>query len=152
MKIPEFLFPLINPMMKLLLNSPLHPLMSHSVLVLYFKGRKSGRKYSTPLRYHRDDDVVRCFTSGETNWWRNFHDSSPASIQIRGERQNIVGKLVDAGTEVKRDILLNYLLAFPADAVYHNVRRQKGILVEEDLDAAAAHCRIVEFSKNVSSL
>ena len=58
--------------MRLLLRSPLHFLMSRSLLLITYEGRKSGRRYTTPLRYTREGEVIRCFTSGTTQWWRNL--------------------------------------------------------------------------------
>ena len=34
MKLPEFLFVIINPIMRLLLNSPLHGILSGSIMVI----------------------------------------------------------------------------------------------------------------------
>ena len=145
MKIPESFFVIINPMMKFLLNSPLHALMSNSVLVLYFKGATSGKQFSTPLRYHKDRELLRCFSSGETKWWRNFRDPVEAQIQLRGSRLSFEGKLLtDNPIEIKQ-LLVSYLTEHPADAAYHNVRRTNGLLDNSDLDVAAVNCKIVEF-------
>ena len=51
MRIPEFLFPVINRVMRLLLHSPLHRLMSGNIMVVYFRGRRTGRAGWTPVRY-----------------------------------------------------------------------------------------------------
>lgn len=147
MKIPEFFFAFINPMMKLLLNSPFHAIMSHSVLVLYFTGRKSGRRFSTPLRFHSEGETIRCFSSGETQWWRNFREPTTANIQMQGERLEYQGTLLQHDPERVRSLLVNYLTEFPADAVYHDVKRVRGRLDEEDLNKASTHCRIVEFNR-----
>ena len=146
MKIPESFFVFINPMMKLLLNSPLHAIMSHSVLVLYFTGRKSGRRFSTPLRFHREGETIRCFSSGETQWWRNFREPTTANIQMQGQRLEYQGMLLEHDPERVRSLLVSYLTEFPADSVYHDVKRVRGILDEDDLNKASTHCRIVEFS------
>ena len=146
MKVPEPLFIIINPMMKLLLNSPLHALMSHSVLVLYFTGTKSGRKLSTPLRYHKDGETIRCFTSGSTLWWRNFHEPAKVFLQLRGSRLSYTGQLVTADAEHKQQLLVNYLSEYPADAAYHDVSQQAGQLNPEDLKRAVGESQIVEFS------
>ena len=41
----------LNPVMRSLLRSPLHGVTSHNIGIVYFSGRKSGRKLSTPLGY-----------------------------------------------------------------------------------------------------
>ena len=45
---------LYNPLVLLLLRSPLRVAMSNSTMLLTFTGRKSGRTYTTPVNYVRD--------------------------------------------------------------------------------------------------
>ena len=58
MRIPEPFFPLINRAMRVLLDSPLHGLMSNSILTIRFTGRRTGRVWSLPVRYVREDGGV----------------------------------------------------------------------------------------------
>src|SRR5262249_17743027 len=51
MRLPEPLFVVINPVIRALLRSPVHGLMSKSLMLITFTGRKSGRRYTTPVRY-----------------------------------------------------------------------------------------------------
>ena len=46
-------FPKINPLSRALLRSPLHGLMSRHVIVLCFEGRRTGKRYETPVAYRR---------------------------------------------------------------------------------------------------
>ena len=89
---------------------------------------------------------MRCFSSEETQWWRNFREANEAHIHLAGKREQCVGKLVDTSSEKRRDMLVNYLMEFPQDAAYHNVRRSHGVLNEDDLDKSAVNCKIVDFS------
>jgi hypothetical protein len=45
---------LVNPVVRLLLRSPLHRLLSGSLVVSTYQGRKSGRWRSPPGMYARD--------------------------------------------------------------------------------------------------
>ena len=85
MKLPEFLFVIINPMMRLLLCSPLHGMLSDSLMLITFRGRNSGREFTTPVRYIENDGVVRCFTSSENQWWRNLRGGSEVVLRVRGK-------------------------------------------------------------------
>ena len=67
MRLPEPLFVIINPMMRMLLRSPLHFVQSKSLMLITFTGRKSGRRLTTPVRYVRVGDTVRCFTAPENS-------------------------------------------------------------------------------------
>ncbi len=62
MKIPVPILRLINPMMIALMRSPLHAAVSKDILALTFTGRRSGRRFTTPVSYLRQGQVVHCFT------------------------------------------------------------------------------------------
>ena len=50
--------PWLNATMKFILKSPLHGMLSKTILVLTFTGQKSGKIYSTPVSYSRQDGEV----------------------------------------------------------------------------------------------
>ena len=66
-RIPEALFPALNPLMRILLNSPLHRLMSGSVMIIYFTGRKTGKRRATPVRYLKESDACVVCLTGRRN-------------------------------------------------------------------------------------
>ncbi len=49
---------LINPFMKWLLVSPFHGLVSKHYVLVGFNGRKSGKRYATPVEYARRDNQI----------------------------------------------------------------------------------------------
>ena len=127
MRIPEPFFPLINRVMKLLLNSPLHGLMSDSIMVVYFTGRKSGRRRSTPVRYLREDDnTVVCLTGRETGWWPNFRDPAAVELQLAGKRVVAQAHARPDDSARKEAVLRRVLERFPADAAYHGIVVKRG--------------------------
>ncbi len=65
MKLPEPLFVMVNPIVRILLRSPMHMFWSNSLMLITFTGRRSHREFTTPVRYVRLDQTVRCFTSSE---------------------------------------------------------------------------------------
>ena len=145
MKLPEFLFVVINPVMRFLLRSPLHPILSKSIMVVTFWGRKSGRQFSTPVRYLRDGDVVRCYSSTDTQWWRNLRNRARARLLCAGEERDYVTEVIENDPEKIRAALLHYFSHFPQDAAYHDVKlnRDKSP-VEADLNRAAREAVVVE--------
>ncbi|MEP6463283.1 MAG: hypothetical protein ABJC62_07695 [Frankiaceae bacterium] len=48
-KPPRFLVKMINPVMRRVLSSPLHGLVSRHVLLLELTGRRTGRRYAIPV-------------------------------------------------------------------------------------------------------
>ena len=76
-----------NAIVTTVLNSPLHGMMSGSVLVLTYKGRKSGKEYATPLEYLKLQDELLVISQRTHTWWRNFVGGAqgvPVSVRLQG--------------------------------------------------------------------
>jgi deazaflavin-dependent oxidoreductase (nitroreductase family) len=144
-KLPEQLFAIINPVMRFLLRSPLHFLLSNSLMLITFTGRKSGRKFTTPVRYIQTDDRVRCFTAAENQWWRNLRSGGRVSLLIKRQSGEYQAQAIfDNPAEIKEQ-LMSYLALFPQDAAYHDIRINKDkSLNEQDLEQAARNAIVVE--------
>lgn len=80
---PKAVFRLVNPVMKMILWSPLHGLMSNDLMILSFAGRKSGKRYSTPVGYIQQGDRLYLFT--HSGWWKNLRGGAPVSVRLRGK-------------------------------------------------------------------
>jgi hypothetical protein len=75
--------PWMNATLSLLLRSPLHGLMSDKLMLISFTGRKSGKKFTTPVTYTRiNDTTVAFFSNG--NWWKNLEGGAPVTVLIAG--------------------------------------------------------------------
>ena len=140
---------LINPFVAFLARSPLHFLISHQVLVIQFKGRKSGKKYLVPVSYHEHGTSYTCVTLRSNIWWRNLKGKSTTAIWLKG-------KLVDAEIELEfnddkiventlRDLVTNN----PIDAFFAKVKLNKdGTPVQKDLFEAAKIHSVLKFTVN----
>ncbi len=145
MRIPEPVFVIINPAMRLLLRSPLHWLMSDSLMLITFVGRKSGRTFTTPVRYMRHDDAIRCFTAASSKWWRNMRGGAEVKLLIRGQEGRYRAVAVESPPEQIRAALLLLFEKFPQDAPYYNVDiGRDGRPKSEDMDLAAERTVLVE--------
>ncbi len=145
MKIPEFFFSVINPAMRILLRSPLHSLVSRSLMLITFTGRRSGRRYTTPVRYLRIGTTVRCFTSSEGQWWKNLRGGADVVLRLEGmDKPYHATAIVDDPVVIKA-ALGEYLELFPQDAAYHEIRRSRnGSLDGDDLERASHRAVVVE--------
>jgi hypothetical protein len=74
---------LINPLMKSLLRSRFHGRVSHVLMLLRFKGRKSGKEYSIPVGYLRDGEEFTVMT--ESPWWKNLQNGAEVQLLVQGE-------------------------------------------------------------------
>ena len=76
--------------MRLLLRSPLHPLVSGRLALITVTGRRSGRRFTFPVGYERDGDLVT-ITVGwpqQKLWWRNLRgEGAPVLLRLQGEER-----------------------------------------------------------------
>jgi deazaflavin-dependent oxidoreductase (nitroreductase family) len=122
----------LNHVPRLILRSPLHPVLSRRFLLLSFRGRKTGRWYQLPLSYvRRDGEVIMTTDSG---WWRNLRGGGPVQLRLRGRRMRGTAWAVTDEAEV-RAALRDLITAQPSYARLADVRKlADGSL---DLDRAA---------------
>jgi hypothetical protein len=73
---------ILNRVMKLMLRSPFHGVISKRIMLITFTGRKSGRAFTTPVTYVRDGEIIRVFSN--QRWWRNLIDGAPVVLRLRG--------------------------------------------------------------------
>lgn len=75
-------------MIKLLI-SRCHWLASAGLMVVRFKGRHSGKVFSTPVGFHEIDGNIIVMVSDAANrqWWRNFRTENTIDYCLRGKWQ-----------------------------------------------------------------
>ena len=116
---------LYNPIVILLLRSPLHSLMDKSTILITFTGRKSGKKYTVPVSYVRDGDTLLIISQKEHTWWKNLRGGAQVSLFMKGRFLNARG-VTFTDTETIANKLLLVLQQFP--------RYQKRIHIKLDAD------------------
>jgi hypothetical protein len=89
---PDAVLRVVNPMMKLLLRTPLMGGARNQLMVVGFTGRKSGRHYSIPLSAHLIDDILYALTGAP--WKHNFRDGAPAQVLHDGKTTTMRGELI----------------------------------------------------------
>jgi hypothetical protein len=100
---PEKLANVVNPLMKALLRSPLHRLVSSHLMLLSFKGRKTDRVYTVVVGRHEFEGTLMVPTGTTGRRWRlNFRGGAPAVVTIEGKRRHGWGELVEDPEEVSR--------------------------------------------------
>ena len=136
------LYTMINPVVKFVLRSPIHGLMSRNTVLLELKGRKSGKIYTTPVSYHAaPNGQVHCFTEKQNKWWHNLREGDELRLTLRG--RDLVGKptvLVDGSPQVQA-ALSDFLVATPRDASHAGVAF--------DADGQPVASDVVEASKSL---
>jgi hypothetical protein len=79
---------IINPVLRVLLRSPLHRLVSDRVMLITYTGRRTGRQYTTPVFYHEAAGRVwvKVGQPERKRWWRNLRGGGTVTIDLRGRR------------------------------------------------------------------
>jgi hypothetical protein len=111
--------PWVNQIMKLILHSPAHVLVSKTVLLISFTGRKSGKAFATPVSYTKEGEQVTIFT--HATWWKNLKPGVPVTLRIKGQNRQGLPEVVAVGKTAIADGLAAHLRQVPSDARWYGV-------------------------------
>ncbi len=111
--------PYVTSAMKFVLRSPVHGIVSKSVLLITFTGRKSGKAYSTPVSYSQNGDQVTIFSHAD--WWKNLRSDRPVSLRIQGRDLQGYAEPVAEDKQAIAARLAAHLRKVPSDARWYGV-------------------------------
>lgn len=143
MRIQTLLYGALNVPMRLLLRSPFHGIASRNLCIFLYAGRKSGRRYETPLSYVREDGRVLLLSSRDTRWWTSFTPGPgvPAPVEVLAGGVLLRGRArtIQHDRERLRGAVRRFLTALPRDAMVYGIgldeaRRPKEAEIESALD------------------
>ena len=138
---------LINPVVAFLARSPLHFLISHQVLVIQFKGRKSGKQYLVPVSYHEHESCYTCVTLRSNIWWRNLKEVSHTKIWLKGSLNDAQIDLEFNNDQVVESTLRDLVTNNKVDAYFANIKLHKdGSPHSDDLSQAAKIHTVLKFT------
>ncbi len=118
---PAFVMKMTNTVLSLLLRSPLHKRVSETLLLLAFRGRKSGKHYSFPVGYIRENkDDLLVLTPVRRSWWKNFRDGALVTIYVQGQKRQGTAQVVYDDPKAIAQGITAFLRNNPkATAMYH---------------------------------
>ena len=73
----------VNPVVRLLLRSPLWRLLP-GVMIVETTCRRSGRYHATPVQYIPDGRDVYALSRRGRAWWRNVSDGGSVRLRVQG--------------------------------------------------------------------
>jgi hypothetical protein len=103
-----------NPLVRVVLESRAHRLLSGRLLVLVYRGHRSGREFRIPLRYAESGSatlVAVALHPERKQWWRSFATPARATLVLQRERVEVRGA-IGAG-DVRETLLEAYLDRYP---------------------------------------
>ncbi len=134
-----FMNRIANPFVRLLLRSPFHGMMSATNLLVTYRGRKSGRSYTLPVSYVRDEKTVIIVPGNpeHKSWWRNLRGGAAVTLRLAGREVSGTAAVIERDAAAAAGLLRPYLQAFPQSAKIYGVRIEEGRVNEADLLRAA---------------
>ena len=92
-KPPEAMVKVANPIMRWLLESPLHGLVDKHLMLLRFRGRSTGRAYVVAVGRRTIDGQLAALTN--SGWRVNFRGGAPVEVTLEGEHRRGDAELVE---------------------------------------------------------
>lgn len=129
-----------------LLRSPLHWLLSRSLMVLSYRGHRSGRHYELPLQYVAQGNrlIVWAGTAEAKTWWRNFTSARNVELTLRGRAVLGLANLID-DDERRATALRAYFERYPRAAPSGKPTfRKTGRPTDAAIQRAAKNTTLVE--------
>lgn len=148
-RLASWLHRISNPVVALVLRSPLHRLLSGSLLLLIVQGRRTGRRYTFPVQYLRVGQTLYVVPGNHEHktWWRNLRTPAEVRVRLQGRDLEAVGQvfLAENDPELVADAMRMYMQRFPSSARLRGLTIGDGEIAEDGglLQAATAHDAIV---------
>jgi len=89
---------LFNPLLKVILRSPLRFLLPENWVILTYTGRKTHKKRSLVFHVsqYKDEFIVVPGCFGELpNWWRNFRKESEVDLFYKGKSIECLARTIE---------------------------------------------------------
>ena len=125
-----------HPLRKIILESPLHSLLSEDHALVSFTDHLTGRRLSFSVPYQKEHRIIRVICPKEDKYWKKFIYGSPLRITIQGTQHQGWAEIIDNPEEARKEwraIIKNK----PELASQLNV----SILESGDPDLDAAHAK-----------
>ena len=140
---------LINPITIAIANSFLHGLISANIIVLYFKGVKTGKDYAIPVSYLENPaGSLSCVTDRPFIWWRNLINLEKLNVLYKG---NMIEAEINTECEDNK-LIADKLEALCAhsrvDGFFAEVGYKNGKPIREDVDKSAANLVLIQLKIN----
>jgi hypothetical protein len=72
-----------EPVLKRILASSFHGLMSNNLMLIHVNGRKTGKRYTLPVPYSQEGNTLIVMAAGV--WWKNLRGGAPVRVRLRGK-------------------------------------------------------------------
>ena len=138
---------IINPVTIAIAKSPLHFLISQSLVVLNFKGMKTGKNYALPVSYLEDPSGnLSCVTDRLNIWWRNLLHATNIKILYKGKLTDALVTIEHQNNKIIADQLDALCSHSRIDGFFAKVSYKNGNPVRKDIEKAASLMTLIQLS------
>ncbi len=127
---------IVNVPMRRLLRLPFPTPLSRRLMLLSYKGRKTGRSYHQPVSYIADGDTL--LSPGGGRWKLNLREAEPVQVRLRGKEVYARPEMIRDPAQVEV-LLYKMIAANPRTASFIPFVRPGGHIDSSELSAAIAH-------------
>lgn len=136
-----------NDFMAWVLRSPFHGMLSDGMMLITITGRKTGKKYTTPVGYYREGGDLWVVTSRDRTWWKNLRGGAEVGLLLK--RQPVTAfaepELDEKAVEAR---MWEYLRHVPQAAKPMGIRMENGKPNAQDIARTAKDRLFVRIKVN----
>ena len=121
--------------MTFVLRTPLHVFLGNTMLITV-TGCKTGKQYSTPVGFYREDDCLWVMTSRDRTWWRNVKHGASISVLLKGKTIHAFAE-AELNEQAVEERMLDYVHHVPLAAKSLGIRMENNIPRQEDVRRGA---------------
>jgi len=125
-----------NKFMSWVLRSPFHGTLSNGMMLITVTGRKSGKKYTTPVGFYRSEGNLWILTSRDRTWWRNLRGGACVELYLQRKTVKGFGELELGEGEIQKR-LGEYIFEVPQVARSLGIHIENGKVNKDDVARVA---------------
>ena len=125
-----------NQIVAPLLRTPMHRLISKDLLLLTFRGRKSGKQYTIAVGFGRQGNTLTLFT--DHTWYKNLLAYPQVKVHLQGKERTGTARVFPEDKELTAQEMLEFVRHRPGAArAYGVIFDAEGNANQESLRSAA---------------
>ncbi len=136
-----------NGFISWVLRSPLHGMLSNSMMLITVTGRKTGKKYTLPVGYYREDQCLWVLTSRDRTWWKNLKGGAEVSLLLHRKPVHAYA-VPELNVDIVENRLVDYLKHTPQAAKSMGIRMEDGKPNKDDIVRIASDRLFVKVDLN----
>jgi len=125
-----------NGFMSWVLRSPLHGMLSNGMMLITVTGSRTGKKYTTPVEYFREDELLWVMTSRDRTWWKNLRGGAEVSLLLKRKPITAIAE-PDLDAKAVEARMVEYIKHVPQAAKPLGIRIENGKANAEDIARTA---------------